>query len=298
MEIYEIEFKGRRKEPYLNAMKVPIQVGDYVIVEMERGEHIGKVALKHEVPEPAQALRPILRLSSTEDQDRLIKNRLREKEAFGTCKTKILEHALEMKLVDVEYQFDGNKISFYFTADERIDFRDLVKSLAAIYRTRIDMRQIGARDETKRMCWIGSCGRPLCCGTFLDAFKPVTTQAVQHQHLSHNSSKLLGACGRLKCCLLYEEGYYEEAGKRFPKVGARVITHLGPGVVEKIDIIGDAITVTHDSGVTERLPRSMLGSGHCDGQKCHVDEHEPHEHRQYGHDDDHDHAVIHEVEAH
>lgn len=276
MEVYEIEFKGRRRDRYINPLNVPVLVDDYVIVEVERGEHLGRVVLTHAVDEIEGELRSILRPATIEDREHIIKNRLRERDAFDICKVKILERNLDMKLVDVEYQFDGNKISFYFTADERIDFRELVKSLAAIYRTRIDMRQIGARDETKRTCGIGTCGRPLCCGTFLDTFRPVTTQVAQHQNLSHNSSKLLGACGRLKCCLLYEEGYYEEAGKRFPKPGAMVTTHLGPGIVEKIDVVGDAITVTHDSGVVERLPRSMLGGAHCDGQRCQADDEQEH----------------------
>lgn len=287
MEVYEIEFKGRRRERYGNPLSVLVEVGEYVIVEAERGEHSGKAVSRSEVLEPESDLRSILRPGTPEDRECLIKNSLREQEAFRTCREKILERDLEMKLVDVEYQFDGNKISFYFTADGRIDFRELVRCLAAIYRTRIDMRQIGARDETKRMCWTGSCGRPLCCSTFLHQFRPVTTQAAQHQNLSHNSSKLLGACGRLKCCLLYEEGYYEEAGKRFPKLGARIATQLGPGIVEKIDVVGDFITVAHDSGVVERLPRAMMGEGDCDGQKCRRDVESHSEH-------DHDHAIVHE----
>jgi len=198
----------------------------------------------------------------------MIKNGFREKEAFRLCKAEIIDRDLDMKLVDVEYQLDANKISFYFTVEQRIDFRELVRSLASIYRTRIDMRQIGARDETKRACSIGSCGRPTCCGQFLDTFKTITSQSIEHQNLSVSPSKLLGVCGRLKCCLLYEEGFYEEAGKRFPIQGARIATESGPCNVIKIDIIGDAILVKYDSGTIERIPRSMLGSGGCDGEKC------------------------------
>lgn len=281
MTVYDIEFKGRRRVAYCNTPNIPVNEGDYVIVEVERGEHIGRVAqTRHEDPPQSNGLPTILRAGTPEDRERMIKNGLREKEAFGTCKEKILEYDLDMKLVDVEYQFDGNKISFYFTAPQRIDFRELVRGLAAIYRTRIDMRQIGARDEAKRSCSIGSCGRPLCCGTFLHAFKAVTSDAVEQQQLSGNPSRFLGACGRLKCCLLYEEGYYEEAGKRFPKVGARIVTESGPCEVIKIDVLGNAIMVRYDSGAVERISRARLGSGHCDGQKCRAGD--AHDH------DDHD----------
>ena len=196
----------------------------------------------------------------------MVKNGFREKEAFRLRKAEIIDRDLEMKLVDVEYQLDANKISFYFTSEQRIDFRELVRSLAGIYRTRIDMRQIGAPDETKRACSIGSCGCPTCCGQFLDTFKTVTSESIRI-YLSLRP-KLLGVCGRLKYCLLYEEGYYEEAGKRFPVQGARIAPDSGPCNVIKIDIIGDAILVKYDSGTIERIPRSMLGSGGCDGEKC------------------------------
>jgi cell fate regulator YaaT (PSP1 superfamily) len=268
MEICDVEFKGRRKAQYQNPQDIPVQTGNWAVVAAERGEHLGRITRIFEATEFDAEIPIILRLGTAEDYEQTIKNGLREKEAFRICKEKIMERDLPMKLVDVEYQFDGNKISFYFTSDQRIDFRELVRSLAAVYHTRIDMRQIGARDEAKRMCSIGSCGRPLCCGLFLDTFKAVTTEAVEHQHLSLAPSKLLGACGRLKCCLLYEEGYYEEAGKRFPKVGARIATDSGPCEVIKIDVVGDAILVKYESGVVERVPRARLGSGDCDGKKC------------------------------
>ena len=280
MEVCEIEFKGRRKATYTNPRNITLHEGDYVIVEVERGEHIGRVCEVHKGDHPTQDAHTILRPGTTEDRERMIKNHLREKEALKTAREKIEERKLEMKLTDVEFQLDGNKVSFYFTAEQRIDFRELVRALASIYRTRIDMRQIGARDEAKRStCAVGSCGRALCCGSFLNEFKTVTTDMVSQQHLSRTPSKLLGACGRLKCCLLYEAGYYEEEGKRFPKVGARIETEDGACNVIKIDVIDDAITVRYDSGAVERIARSRLGDGSCEKQKSHQqapeEEHEP-----------------------
>jgi len=269
MEICDVEFKGRRKDQFQNPDNMPLHEGDQVVVEAERGEHSGRITRVFEASHVKSSMPNILRTATTDETERMIKNGLREKEAFRICKAEIIDLNLDMKLVDVEYQLDGNKISFYFTSEQRVDFRELVRALASIYRSRIDMRQIGARDETKRTCSIGSCGLQTCCSLFIDTFKPVTTDSYKHQNLSTSQSKLLGVCGRLKCCLLYEEGYYEEAGKRFPVMGARIATESGPCNVIKIDIIDDAILVKYDSGVIERIPRSMLGSGGCDGKKCH-----------------------------
>lgn len=241
--VYDIEFKGHKKIQYVNPSAIAVAVGDTVIVQAERGEHCGVVSRIFDADEIDGETLAIVRQAGPEDLERMIKNQLREKEAYRIGKDKILERDLPMKLSDVEYQFDGGKVSFYFTSEQRIDFRELVRSLASIFHTRIDMRQIGARDEAKRSCSIGSCGRPLCCGSFLPSLKTVTTDSIEHQHLSMSPAKLLGACGRLKCCLLYEKGYYEEAGKRFPKLGAHITTESGPCDVIKIDIIGDAILV-------------------------------------------------------
>lgn len=276
--VYDIEFKGRRKVQHVNPSGIAVAVGDTVIVQAERGEHSGRVMRIFDVDESSEELPPILRQMGPDDLERVVKNQFREKEAFRIGKEKIQEHDLPMKLADVEYQFDGAKVSFYFTSEQRIDFRELVRSLASVFHTRIDMRQIGARDEAKRSCSIGSCGRPLCCGSFLPSFKTVTTDSIEHQHLSMSPSKLLGACGRLKCCLLYEEGYYEEAGKRFPKLGAHITTESGPCDVIKIDIIGDAILVKYDSGVVERIPRSRLGSRGCNGTNCDNENDDHHDH--------------------
>jgi cell fate regulator YaaT (PSP1 superfamily) len=278
MEVIEIEFKGRRRGLYANPSNIALKIGDYAIVEAERGEHFGKVIRINENADPAPDLPAVLRPSTDEDCDRVARNRLKEQDALRVAREKVLERDLVMKLVDVEYQFDENKISFFFTADQRIDFRELVRCLASIYKTRIDMRQIGARDEARRLCSIGSCGRPLCCGQFLDKIKAVTTDLIDNQNLSLSPTKLLGACGRLKCCLLYEEGFYEEAGKRFPRLGAHIATESGACEVIKIDVVGDAILVRYDSGNVERIPRSRLGSGGCDGQKCHRHEEESPEH--------------------
>ncbi|MBT5873349.1 MAG: hypothetical protein HOH43_08010 [Candidatus Latescibacteria bacterium] len=270
MEICEIEFKGRRKETYINSRNVPVLTGDYVIVEVERGEHIGRVSEVRNGERPSEAKHTILREGTAADREKMIKNKFKETEALKIARERVQERNLEMKLTDVEYQFDGNKISFYFTAEQRIDFRELVRSLASVYRTRIDMRQIGARDEAKRStCAVGSCGRPLCCGSFLEEFKTVTTDMVTQQRLTRTPAKLLGSCGRLKCCLLYEAGFHEEDGKRYPKVGAEITTENGPCTVEKIDLVDDSITVQYESGALERISRSRLGSGDCGGGKCH-----------------------------
>ncbi|HDK36027.1 MAG TPA: stage 0 sporulation protein, partial [Bacteroidetes bacterium] len=229
-----------------NPLQFPFRVGDYAIVEADRGEDLGIIlqvgilAFLKGIDDEA-GLRKILRKPNKEDLDWYNENRALEKDAFEVCKEKILEHRLIMKLVDVEYQFDRNKLTFYFTAERRVDFRELVKDLAAIYRTRIELRQIGVRDEARRLGGYGPCGRQLCCTSFLHEFDPVTTQFAKEQNLPLNPTKLSGVCGRLKCCLRFEREFYQESNQRFPDVGSRIQIPDGLGVVERIDILKEEV---------------------------------------------------------
>ncbi len=260
-ELYEIAFKGNRRIVHVNALSLPLKIGDYVIVSTERGEHIGEV---HQKVDPNRAdvkkktLFQILRRATDEEKQRLTELRSKEEEAFGLCLQKIAERDLPMKLVDVEYQFDGNKITFYFTAEKRVDFRELVKDLAAQYKTRIELRQIGVRDEARRIGGFGICGRELCCNTFIADFEPITTQLAKDQHLSLSPTKISGACGRLMCCLLFEEEFYKEALKRFPDPGSRISTKKGSAVVDRIDIFQELVHIVYEDGREEAVHLSEI----------------------------------------
>jgi len=244
--VLEIGFKGNRKEYFSNPLQFPFRIGDYAIVEADRGEDLGVVlqvgilaSLKG--IEDENALKKILRKPNPQDLTRYEENRALERDAFGVCKEKIEHHHLNMKLVDVEYQYDRNKLTFYFTAERRVDFRELVKDLASVYRTRIELRQIGVRDEARRLGGYGPCGRQLCCTSFLMEFDPITTQFAKEQNLPLNPTKLSGVCGRLKCCLRFEQEFYQQANRRFPNVGTKIQTPEGVGVVERIDILKEEI---------------------------------------------------------
>jgi cell fate regulator YaaT (PSP1 superfamily) len=254
-ELYEIAFKGNRRAISSNSLSLPLKTSDHVIVSTERGEHIGEVHQKVDPKNVDQKKTPlqILRRASEEDMARLADLRKKEAAAFDICLQKIAERDLVMKLVDVEYQFDGNKITFYFTAEKRVDFRELVKDLAALYRTRIELRQIGVRDEARRIGGFGICGRELCCCTFISDFEPITTQLAKDQHLSLSPTKISGACGRLMCCLLFEEEFYKEALKRFPEPGSKITTETGTAVVDRVDIFEELIYVSYEDGHEERL---------------------------------------------
>jgi cell fate regulator YaaT (PSP1 superfamily) len=260
-ELFEIAFKGNRRIVHVNALSLPLKIGDYVIVSAERGEHIGEV---HQKVDPNRSdmkkktLLQIVRRATEEEVQQLAELRLKEDEAFNLCLQKIAERDLPMKLVDVEYQFDGNKITFYFTAEKRVDFRELVKDLAAQYKTRIELRQIGVRDEARRIGGFGICGRELCCNTFIADFEPITTQLAKDQHLSLSPTKISGACGRLMCCLLFEEEFYKEALKRFPEPGSRVNTNKGSAVVNRVDIFHELIYLVYDDGQEEAIKASEL----------------------------------------
>lgn len=224
-KIVGIRFRNVGKIYYFDPKNYKMQVGDHVIVETARGVEFGRVVLgpkevgEDEVVHP---LKEVLRVATQADEDREQQNRLKEKDAFKICQKKIREHGLEMKLIDAEYTFDNNKVLFYFTADGRIDFRQLVKDLAAIFKTRIELRQIGVRDETKILGGIGICGRSLCCHTYLSEFAPVSIKMAKEQNLSLNQTKISGVCGRLMCCLKNEQETYEELNKKLPGIGDTV----------------------------------------------------------------------------
>ena len=226
-KVVGVRFRQVGKIYFFAPGKYSIETGQHVIVETARGIEYGQVVLgEREVEDSAvvQPLNAIIRVATAEDDEREIKNRQKENEAFKICLEKIAKHNLDMKLIKAEYTFDNNKVLFYFTADGRIDFRELVKDLAAVFKTRIELRQIGVRDETKILGGIGSCGRPLCCATFLPEFNPVSIKMAKEQNLSLNPTKISGVCGRLMCCLKNEQDTYEELNSRLPNVGDSVTT--------------------------------------------------------------------------
>jgi cell fate regulator YaaT (PSP1 superfamily) len=254
-ELYLVEFKGSRKEVFANPNCLGLRSSDYVVVQAERGEDLGKVSKKvqREAEEPERKPQSILRKATDEDLKKLIANREKEMECYKECQRMIVERGLEMKLVDVELQFDNNKLTFFFTAEKRVDFRELVKDLAATYKTRIELRQIGVRDEAKRFGGFGVCGLPLCCASFLRDFEPISTQLAREQNLSLNPAKISGNCGRLLCCLLHEKELYQESLSHYPKVGSKFKTEKGEGVVDKINIFKEYIVVKHEAGEEEKI---------------------------------------------
>lgn len=255
--VVQVEFKGERRAYFLNSKKFPIAEGDYVVVQVERGRDTGKVVRSGDVLDRIPDIRPIkqevLRKASEDDLRKWEENKRKEEEARRVCEEKIAAHGLKMKLVEVEYQLDATKITFFFTADERVDFRELVKDLAGIYKTRIELRQIGVRDEAKRLGGYGSCGRKYCCTTFLQEFEPVTLRMARDQRLSLSPTKISGACGRLMCCLAYEREYYMEVAKQLPKVGRKLTTPYGEVTVTKIDIFAQAVIAEDENGEEMRL---------------------------------------------
>ena len=225
-------------------------MGDQVIVETAAGVEFATCTEgNHEVEDSAivKPLSPMLRMATDSDRRTVEQNKKRESEAFDICEKKIAAHGLEMKLVNVSASFDGNKIIFYFTADGRVDFRELVRDLASVFRARIELRQIGVRDEAKMIGGLGICGRPFCCSQFLDGFLPVSIKMAKTQNLSLNPAKISGTCGRLMCCLKYEQNVYEDAAKRMPKVESFVQTPDGPGNVKSVDLLQETVKVSLDS---------------------------------------------------
>ncbi len=248
-EVIGVRFKDVGKIYYFDPNGKNLATGDRVVVETVRGVECGTVAMTNRtIPDEriVKPLKKLIRIATKDDLEALRRNADKEKQAFTVCEQKIAHHKLAMKLVDVEYAFDGSKILFYFTADGRVDFRELVKDLASVFRTRIELRQIGVRDETKMMGGIGVCGRPLCCSTFLGEFQPVSIKMAKEQGISLNPTKISGACGRLMCCLKYEQEAYEELIRTTPKLGAYVQTPDGKGVVTDLNLLTGMLSVRLD----------------------------------------------------
>ena len=250
-KIIGVRFKRLGKIYFFDPKWLEVKKGENVIVETSQGEEIAEVVVPNRLVEEEKITTPlkkVLRLASQRDLKHAEECRKKEKEAFEVCKKKIKEHGLEMTLTDVEYKFDNSKILFYFTADGRIDFRELVKDLAAIYKTRIELRQIGVRDEVKRIGGNGVCGRELCCCSFLRDFETVSIKMAKEQNISLNPSKISGNCGRLMCCLKYEQDVYEDKLKRLPNVGAIVKTPDGEGEIDTIEILKEVVRVKFKNG--------------------------------------------------
>lgn len=254
--LVKLKFKGNRREYYRNPMEFPIQTGDPLIVENDKGLDLGVVTAVTREYRPQMGISPfeIVRKANERDLETLRRNREEEKTIKAQTREKIRELGLVMKLMDVEYQLDRKKLSFYYTADERVDFRELVRILAGMFRTRIEMRQIGVRDETKRLSGIGVCGLSLCCGAFLENFDPVSTQVAKDQSLPMNPLKLSGQCGKLKCCLLYEHGFYQDELKKYPPVGEALLKDQRKGYIQKIDIFNQTVTCSFEDDSIELIP--------------------------------------------
>ena len=249
-EIIGVRFKELGKVYSFDPHGTPVQLGQKVIVETARGIELGEVALANKMVEDSEIVSPLnglVRVATEEDLRRAEQHRQKEKEAFAICSECIEKHDIDMHLVDAEYTFDGAKLMFYFTSDGRVDFRELLKELARIFRTRIDLRQIGVRDEAKMLGGIGICGRPFCCSSFLEEFQPVSIKMAKEQSLSLNPMKISGACGRLMCCLKYEQAAYEDLTKRVPPVGSLVETPDGRGVVTEATLLRERVKVRLDS---------------------------------------------------
>ena len=264
--IIGVRFRNVGKVYYFSPRELDICVGDHVIVETARGVEMGTVLIPpKEVDDDkvVQPLKPVIRIATDDDEKVIEKNKEKEAEAYVICKEKIAKHGLDMKLVAAEYTFDNNKLLFYFTADGRIDFRELVKDLASVFRTRIELRQIGVRDETKIRGGIGICGRPLCCHTYLSEFAPVSIKMAKEQNLSLNPTKISGVCGRLMCCLTNEEETYEELNSHLPANGDHVTTPEGlRGDVQSVNVLRQlvkvVVTLDNDEKEIREYPAAEL----------------------------------------
>lgn len=249
VEVIGVRFKSAGKAYYFDPDGAHLKRDEHVIVETARGVEFGTVIqpnFRIKESEITVPLKKLIRPANEEDEKRVLENAKKEREAFSVCQEKIRKHALDMKLIDVEYSFDGSKILFYFTADGRVDFRELVKDLASVFRTRIELRQIGVRDEAKLLGGLGICGRNLCCNAFLGEFEPVSIKMAKEQSLSLNPTKISGICGRLMCCLKYEQDAYEELHRITPRVGAMVKSPDGKGEVVAVNLLRSQIKVKLD----------------------------------------------------
>jgi cell fate regulator YaaT (PSP1 superfamily) len=263
-KIIGVQFQKNGKMYWFDANGIEAQNGDYVIVDTIRGYDLGEVMIgARETDETIfrTPLKKVIRTATEQDIQHSVENREKEKEALVICQQKIAEHKLEMKLVSVEYAFDNSKILFFFTANGRVDFRSLVKDLASIFKMRIELRQIGVRDEAKMLGGLGPCGRTICCGSFLDQFQPVSIKMAKEQNLSLNPTKISGVCGRLMCCLKYEQDHYEQTRKKMPKVGKTVTTPDGSGPVTDLNIVKETVFVRladGDSSEIKEYPIEMI----------------------------------------
>ena len=249
-EVISVRFRGGCKTYYFDPGQLTVSAGQHVIVETASGHEYAQCSEgNHQVPEQSvvKPLRPVVRIATDNDRRTDQLNRERERDAFAICEKKIAAHKLEMKLIRVESNFDGSKIIFFFTAEGRVDFRELVKDLATVFRSRIELRQVGVRDEAKMIGGLGICGRPLCCSQFMDEFAPVSIKMAKTQNLSLNPTKISGTCGRLMCCLKYEQNVYEEAVKRMPKNDSFVNTPDGPGNITSVDLLREEVKVKLDN---------------------------------------------------
>jgi len=266
----EVEFKAHRKQIYKNILGLPFKKGDYVIVRAEKGIDLGKVVhLDDEIPDEMkdEESLEVIRRANEDELERFFENRKIEEKAVVFCKEKIKAREMDMQLLQAEYQYDRNKLTFYFTADQRIDFRELVKDLAMKYKTRIELRQIGARDRSKRLEGCGVCGLTLCCSSFIRNFSPISTQYAKMQNLAVNPTKLSGLCGKLKCCLKYEKYFYEEVLRDYPETDTIVETKTNTGIIEKIDVFSKIITVRYEDETVERFTLKELKPYIKEGQK-------------------------------
>ena len=256
INVIGVRFRPAGKVYFFDPAGMDIKTGDHVIVETARGIEFGHVVLGSRAVDESkviQPLKPVIRMATAADEETERRNTEKEKDAFGICLEKIKKHNLQMKLIDAEYTFDNNKVLFYFTADGRIDFREPVKDLAAVFKTRIELRQIGVRDETKIMGGIGICGRPLCCHTYLSEFIPVSIKMAKEQNLSLNPTKISGVCGRLMCCLKNEEETYEELNSKLPNIGDYVTTDDGlKGEVHSVSVLRQLVKVVVTVGKDEK----------------------------------------------
>lgn len=266
VKVIGVRFRNAGKIYYFAPGKMEIKAGDNVIVETARGVEFGYVVLGNREVEDSKVVQPlksVIRMATKEDRTTEETNRRKEKEAFKICQEKIRKHELEMKLIDAEYTFDNNKVLFYFTADGRIDFRELVKDLAAVFKTRIELRQVGVRDETKIMGGVGICGRVLCCNSYLSEFIPVSIKMAKEQNLSLNPTKISGVCGRLMCCLKNEEETYEYLNSKLPGIGDYVTTTDGlKGEVQSVSVLRQQVkvivTVSKDERESREYPVDQL----------------------------------------
>ncbi len=259
IEVIGVRFKDVGKVYYFDPNGEKIPANEYVIVETARGLECGQVAIGNKEVEEENIVKPlkkVVRIASTDDLRVMAENVEKGKEALKICEEKVSKHGLEMKLVDVEYTFDGSKIIFYFTADGRVDFRELVKDLAGVFRTRIELRQIGVRDEAKMLGGLGVCGNPFCCSSFLGDFHPVSIKMAKDQGLSLNSSKISGTCGRLMCCLQYEQSVYEELLKVTPRVNSQVKVGRDTGIVVDTSILTGKVKVKLDRDIEGAAPKT------------------------------------------